>query len=99
MKRYRNIFHRPVEGLEPGAEGELELSQQAERDYVERGFLEILPSEYEVVGPRVVFGNKPGDKFSMSLTAGQEFLLTQAGHIERVEIKPKSARKSRADKG
>ena len=97
MNRYRNTFHRPVEGLEPGAEGELELTPQEETDYVARGFLEILPAEYEVVGPRAVFGHKPGAKFSMSLTAGQEFLLTQPGHIERVEIKP--ARKPLADKG
>lgn len=96
MRKYRNTFHRPVEGLEPGDEGELDLAPQAEHDYVARGFLEILPAEYEVVGPKEVFGNKPGAKFSMSLTAGQEFLLTEAGHIERVEIKP--ARKSRSDK-
>ena len=89
MRRYRNTFHRPVEGLEPGEEGKLDLSQQAEHDYVARGFLEILPAEYEVVGPKAVFGHKPSAKFSMSLTCGQEFLLTQAGHIERVEVKPR----------
>lgn len=96
MRRYRNISQRSVEDIEPGEEGELELSPEQEADYVRQERLEIIPSEYEVIGPRNVFGNKPGAKFSMSLTAGQEFDLIQAGHIERVAVKP--ARKAKADK-
>lgn len=90
MRRYRNISERSVEDIEPGEEGELELTAEQESDYVRQGRLEIVPADYEVVGPRNIFGNAPGAKFSMSLTAGQEFDLVAGGHIERVQVKPRS---------
>lgn len=97
MRRYLNVSKRAVLDLEPGAEGELELSPQAELDLINRGYLEPLPVEYEVTSHHKVFGNDPGSKFEMSLTAGQELLLIEGGHLARVEIKP-PARKRRADK-
>lgn len=94
MRRYRNISHRPVEGIEPGKEGELELGEAEESDFVRQGRLEIVPSEYQVTGPRNIFGHEPGSKFSMSMSLGQEMLLVEGEHIARVEVKPRK----RADK-
>ncbi len=92
MNRYRNIFHRPVEDLEPGAEGELDLSAEREWELVQAARLEILPCEYEVIGMSSVFEHAPGAKFVAALPRGQEELLVAGGHIERVGEKP--ARKS-----
>ena len=88
---YRNTFHRAVEGLEPGASGELELSGEQESEYLRSKRLEILPREYRVVGAHTVYGAGPGKTFSAALQVGQEAALVDAGHIER-------AKKSKADK-
>jgi hypothetical protein len=86
-RRYLNVWHRPVQGIEPGKEGELELTAQEEADYLGRGRLEVVPVEYEVVGPRRVSGCAPGEKFKAGLPMATELVLVESGHIERVQPK------------
>ena len=84
IRRYKNVWHRPVQGIEPGEEGELEVTAQEEADYLSRGRLEIVPVEYEVVGPHRVAGEEPGSKFYAAYPIANEQVLVDAGHLERV---------------
>lgn len=70
--------------------GEFEHSFTAEEetDWVGRGLLEIVPCEYEVVGPRTVMGTPTGGTFTAALPLAQESFLVAGGHIERVQAKP-----------
>lgn len=99
MRRYRNIWHRAVADVAPGAEGELELSSAEEREYLDWGRLEILPAEYEVIGPKRVNDCNPGETFAAAFTIGQEAHLLASGHLTRVESKPKRLPKPDSDRG
>lgn len=103
---YRNVFHRAVLDIEPGKQGELELTAAEESEYLRQGKLEIVPRPYKVVGPHVVYEAAPGDVFLAALQVEQEQHLVAAGHIERAprtEKRQKEAAKalkeSDADKG
>lgn len=88
-RTYANVWHRQVEGLDPGATGELELDADRESELVRLGRLEIQAQEYEVVGPRVVLDTAPGMTVSCALSQSQEAVLVGAGHLARVESKSK----------
>jgi hypothetical protein len=99
-RAYKNVWHRPVEGLAPGESGDLELSAEDEAQYLGWGRLEIVPVEYEVTGPRRVSGCEPGEKFSAAFPQHTEAMLIAAGHIEPAKAaKPKAAKSKPADKG
>lgn len=80
---YRNTFHRVVEDIEPGKEGELELTAQQESTYLRNGRLEIVPRPYKVIGPRRVHDTDSGEVFLAAFTVEQEAALVSAGHVER----------------
>ena len=80
---YRNVFHRPVEDIAPGDEGELDLSVEQEAEYLRQGRLEIMPRPYRVSGPRRVADTDPGEVFLAAYRIEQEALLIDSGHIER----------------
>lgn len=84
---YRVTGGRAVLDIEPGAVGELDLSEEAEADLLDSGRLAIEPREYEVVGPREVAGAKPGSKFRGAFRVPHERALIDGGHIERVAAK------------
>lgn len=89
---YRVTGARPVLDIEPGCEGELDLTASQEADLLSSGRLELVPREYENVGARVVHGAKPGQKFKASLRIPEEQALIAAGHIERTPTKKPAAR-------
>lgn len=89
MRRYKIVGKRPVEDLRPGEEGELDLTAEQERGHLAAKRIEIVPCEYEVVGPRTVMGAAPGEKFTAAFEIGQEQALVESGHVERVEPKKK----------
>lgn len=92
MRRYRNLFHRAVEGIDPGKEGSLELTAGEEDEYLRLGRLEIVPQEYEVVGVHAVFGAAPGSNVTVGIPLGQEQILISAGHLTAVSRKRKADR-------
>jgi len=81
-----------IEGVEPGKllEGR-EFTVQEEDEYLDRGWLQIVPREYKVIGPLEVHDTKPGKTFTRALRLREETALVEAGQIERVE-KPKTTR-------
>lgn len=94
-RTYKNVWHRPVADIAAGKMGELDLTAQEEAQLLEWGRLEVVPVEYEVVGPRRVAGCEPGERFTAGYPQPIEAMLIQAGHIEPVKKPSKAA----SDKG
>ena len=101
MNRYRVLLplvvHTADGSYEQGEEFDNEFTPEDELANVNSGLLEIVPQRYKVVGGSDVFETPPGEEFEQALTLGQEALLIEGGHIERVE-KPKPARKKKEAK-
>lgn len=102
MKRYRVLLplvvHTEDGSYGQGEEFEKEFSSEEERANLESGLLEVVPQPFEITGPHAVSGHAPGSTVEMSLSSAQEFTLTEAGHIRRVEVKP-APKKRKADRG
>jgi hypothetical protein len=79
-----------------GDEFEHEFTPDDEVTNLNSGLLELLPSEYKVVGGSDVFEHAPGSTFSAALPLGVEALLVAGGHIERVEPPPPEPPKSKS---
>lgn len=92
MNRYRVLppllVHTDNASYAQGEEFDHEFSVEDEATNLASGLLELLPRTYRVIGGSEVHGAKPGETFTMSIPLGQEALLVQGGHIERVDDKP-----------
>jgi hypothetical protein len=92
MNRYRVLLpllvHTADNAYAQGDEFEQEFTAEDEATNLASGLLELLPNTYRVVGGSEVHGAKPGETFTMPLPLGQEALLVQGGHIERVDDTP-----------
>jgi hypothetical protein len=105
MNRYRVLLplrvHTEDGSYEQHEEFEHEFSVEDEAENLRSGLLEIVPRDYIVVGGSAVYDTPPGETFTAAIPRGQEELLFQGGHIERVPDapKPKPKPKSSADKG
>jgi hypothetical protein len=103
MRRYRVLLPLQVQPREGGSytqheEFDSTFTQDEETENVRSGLLEIVPCKYKVIGGSVVHDTKPGDEFTAALPMGNEALLVQGGHIERVE-KPEPAAKPARKEG
>jgi hypothetical protein len=67
---------------EKGDEFEHEFTEDEELDSLKGGQIEVVPSEYVVVGPSEVYGAKTGETFTGALPAYQVRQLVEGGHIE-----------------
>jgi len=103
MNRYRVLLplevHTEDGSYGQGEEFEKEFSEDEETVNLASGLLEIVPREYLVIGSSNVHGADPGETFTLGLRIGEEALLVQGGHIERVEPVPKAKSRAKADKG
>jgi hypothetical protein len=79
-----------------GEEFDKDFTAEDEAENVASGLLEVLPMTYRVVGGSRVHETDPGETFEAALPLGQEQLLIEGGHIERVEPK-KPIRKKKDD--
>lgn len=84
-QNYRVLSVRGVLGYEQGEEFERAFTVDEERDYLDRGQLEIVPREYRVVGPNEVNGVKAPDTFTAAMRIENERQLLDGGQIERVD--------------
>lgn len=99
MNTYRVLLPLLVH-TEDGAYGQGEVfektfdSVEDEAANLDSGLLEIVPREYKNIGGSIVHGAAPGEVFEAALRMHEEELLTQGGHIERVErpVTPKKKR-------
>ena len=92
-------IHYAEGSAQPGEMFETDFSAETERDHVEAGRLEIVPREYEVIGPFEVFEGKPGSTIYAALLHEQEAALLGV-HLERVDRKKgKEKAKAPADDG
>jgi hypothetical protein len=97
MRRYRVLLPVKVQPREGGSyeqheEFETSFTQDEETENVRSGLIEIVPVRYRVIGGSTVHETAPGDEFTLALPMGNEALLIQGGHIERVD-KPPTAKK------
>jgi hypothetical protein len=102
MRRYKVLLPLIVQPREGGSytqheEFESAFTRDEENENVRSGLLEIVPCKYKVVGGSVVHDTNPGDEFTAALPMGNEALLIQGGHIERVE-KPATAPAKKKEK-
>jgi hypothetical protein len=97
VNRYRVMLPLLVDGeYAQGDEFEKELTPEEEAANLASGLLEIVPAHYKVVGQSRVFDTAPGEEFDAAIPLGQEQLLIQGGHIEKVEPQaPKTPRKAK----
>lgn len=99
--RYRVLLplrvHTTDASYTQGEEFEHEFSEEDETVNLASGLLELLPNTYRVVGGSEVHGTQPGETFTMPLPIGQEALLVQGGHIERVDA-PRVVKPSKTPK-
>ena len=99
MNRYRNrlplLVHTKEGSYAQGEEFDKDFTEGEEADNLQSGLLEIVPREYKVVGGSNVHGANPGESFTAALRVGEEAMLVEGGHIERVE---KPAPKSKTKK-
>lgn len=89
MRRYRVLLPLQVQPREGGSyeqhdEFETEFTQDEETENVRSGLIEIVPVRYRVIGGSYVHDTAPGDEFEAALPMGNEALLVEGGHIERV---------------
>jgi hypothetical protein len=101
VNRYKVLLPllvQPREGgsYEQGQEFESAFTEDEETANLANGLLEIVPQRYKVIGGSDVYETPPGEEFERALPLGQEALLIEGGHIERVE---KPARKKKEAKG
>jgi hypothetical protein len=91
--RYRVLLPLQVDTREGGSftqgdEFETEFSDEEESANITSGLLEIVPARFKVIGEQRVAETDPGEEFEAVLTLGQQQLLLDGGHIERVETPP-----------
>jgi len=99
---YRVLLPLQVDTREGGSfkqgdEFETAFTAEEEAANIANGLLEVLPSRWKVIGAQRVAETDPGDEFEAVLTLGQQQLLIDGGHIERVET-PEPAAKARSRK-
>jgi hypothetical protein len=97
MRRYRVLLPLKVQPREGGSyeqhdEFDSDFTQDEETENVRSGLLAIVPSRYRVIGGSVVHDTPPGGEFAAALPMGNEALLIEGGHIERVD-KPATTKK------
>jgi hypothetical protein len=98
MRRYRVLLPLAVQPREGGSytqheEFDAELTEDEETENVRSGLLEIVPQRYRVIGGSDVYETPPGEEFERALPLGNEALLIEGGHIERVtEPAPKKGK-------
>lgn len=102
MRRYRVLLPLNVQPREGGSykqneEFDADFTQEEETANIHSGLLEIVPVTYKVIGGSDVYETPPGEVFDAALPMGNEALLIEGGHIERVE-KPEPAEKKPASK-
>jgi hypothetical protein len=90
MRRYRVLLPVKVQPREGGSyeqheEFETSFTQDEETENVRSGLIEIVPVHYRVIGGSTVHDTAPGGEFAAALPMGNEALLIQGGHIERVD--------------
>lgn len=92
MNKYRVLLplvvHTEDGSFEQFEEFDNEFSEEDEATNLDSGLLEIVPRDYLVVGGSNVLGADPGETLTAAIRVGQERLLIEGGHIERVEPKP-----------
>lgn len=92
MNRYRVLLpllvHTSDAAYAQFEEFDHEFTVEEETANLASGLLELLPNTYRVIGGSEVHGTKPGGTFTMAIPMGQEALLFQGGHIERVDDEP-----------
>lgn len=98
MRRYRVLLPLNVQPREGGSytqyeEFESDFTQDEETANTASGLLEIVPVRYRVTGGSTVHETAPGDEFTLALPMGNEALLIQGGHIERVTTPAKKKEK------
>jgi len=94
---YRVLLPLQVDTREGGSfrqgdEFETAFSSEEESANIANGLLEILPTRWKVIGTQRVAETDPGDEFEAVMTLGQQQLLIDGGHIERVEPPPPAAK-------
>jgi hypothetical protein len=101
-RRYKLLkdltYSTPEGSYGKGDEFEADLDAVDEQEKLQSGLLELQPLTYKVVGESSVFGARPGETFTQAMPLGQEELLVQGGHLERVEETPakRTAKKKEA---
>lgn len=80
-----------------GEEFEHEFAEADEAANLASGLLEIVPRDYKIVGGSHVFETPPGETITRAIPQGQEALLIEGGHIERVEKPAKKATKKKEE--
>ena len=99
MNRYRVMLplrvHTEDASYTQGEEFEKEFSVEDERENLNSGLLEIVPSEWKVTGNSQVFETAPGETFVAPLTLGQQETLMAGGHIEPVTQKKTPKKKEK----
>lgn len=100
-RRYRVLLpllvHTPDASYGQGEEFEHELTEEEETESLASGLLEIVPCEYRVIAEDSIVHDTPtGETFVAALPLGNEALLLEGGHIERVE--PPAVKKSKKKK-
>lgn len=90
MRRYKVLLPLTVQPREGGSykqneEFDADFTPEEETANVHSGLLEIVPVTYKVIGGSDVYETPPGEEFEAALPMGNEALLIEGGHIERVE--------------
>jgi hypothetical protein len=98
MRRYRVLLPVQVQPREGGSysqheEFETAFTEDEETANVSSGLLAIVPQRYKVVGGSDVWETPTGEEFERALSLGEEALLLEGGHIERVEKPAKKKEK------
>lgn len=98
MNRYKVmlplVVHTEDGSYEQHEEFEKEFSEEDEATNLDSGLLEIVPRDYRVIGGSNVLGADPGETLTAAIRIGQERLLIQGGHIERVEPEPVTTKRT-----
>ena len=96
MRSYKVLLpltvHTEKESFTQGQVFEQVFSEDDEAQNVASGLLELQPSRYRVLVDSQVFGVSSLDSdptFEAALLMGQERLLVEGGHIERMRASPK----------
>jgi hypothetical protein len=97
-RRYRVLLPLAVQPREGGSytqheEFDADLTEDEETANVKSGLLAIVPQRYKVVGGSDVWETPTGEEFERALSLGEEALLLEGGHIERVEKPAKKKEK------
>jgi hypothetical protein len=100
MRRYRVLLPVKVQPREGGSyeqfeEFETDFSEEEETANLASGLLEIVPHRYKVVGGSDVYETPPGEEFEAAIPIGNEALLIEGGHIERVDQPAKKKKEAK----